>query len=212
MQDTKPHWENVFSTKLPGEVSWTQVVPFTSLTLIKQTRVSFSKPIIDIGGGDSRLVDNLLAEGYKDITVLDISGEALKRAQARLGSNAKKVTWIECDIKNFIPTREYAVWHDRAAFHFLTDPSDIARYADTVGKFVAGHLIIATFSETGPEKCSALPVSRYNEPEMDAVFAGHFKLINSFTENHITPFNTLQNFRFNLFEKSDGLTKFTFSA
>ncbi len=201
MQDTKEHWEKVFSTKLPEEVSWTQAVPLTSLSLIKQTGVSLSQPIIDIGGGDSRLADNLLADGFKDITVLDISGEALKRAQARLGANSQSVKWIESDIKGFKPNREYAVWHDRAAFHFLTDPEDVVQYANMVAKHVTGFLIIATFSETGPEKCSGLPISRYNEPEINTVFGAHFRLLQSFTENHITPFNTIQNFRFNLFSK-----------
>jgi SAM-dependent methyltransferase len=199
MSDTKQHWEQVFSTKLPEEVSWTEAVPLTSLSLIHNTGVSKMAPIIDIGGGDSKLVDNLLAEGYTDVTVLDISGEALKRAKARLGNAAAKVQWIESDIKSFIPSRAYAVWHDRAAFHFLTEESDIKRYAETVSEFASPHLIIATFSESGPEKCSALPVSRYNEQGMFNVFGKHFNLINSFAENHITPFNTIQNFRFNLF-------------
>lgn len=201
MTDTKQHWEKVFSTKLPEEVSWTQAVPLTSLSLIHETGVSKSDPIIDIGGGDSHLVDNLLAEGYTDVTVLDISGEALKRAQARMGDAAATVQWIESDIKNFTPTRAYAVWHDRAAFHFLTEPEDIERYAETVGKSVSQYLIMATFSESGPEKCSALPVSRYTEQNMEEVFGKHFGLLKSFTENHTTPFNTLQNFRFNLFAK-----------
>jgi predicted RNA methylase len=201
MTDTKQHWEKVFSTKLPEEVSWTQAVPLTSLSLIHETGISKSAPIIDIGGGDSKLVDNLLAEGYTDITVLDISGEALKRAKARLGNDAANVKWIESDIKNFIPSRVYAVWHDRAAFHFLTEESDIKRYAETVGKFASSNLIIATFSESGPEKCSALPVSRYNEQGMQALFSKHFSLTKSFTENHTTPFNTTQNFRFNLFAR-----------
>ncbi len=199
MSDTKQHWEQVFSTKLPEEVSWTQAVPLTSLALIHLTGVSKSAPIIDVGGGDSKLVDNLLAEGYTDITVLDISVEALKRAKARLGNDAANVQWIESDIKDFKPTRKYAVWHDRAAFHFLTETADIEQYAETLGEFASPHLIIATFSETGPEKCSALPVTRYAEQDMVNVFGKHFNLIDSFTENHITPFNTLQNFRFNIF-------------
>lgn len=199
MTDTKQHWEKVFSTKLPEEVSWTQAVPLTSLSLINNTGVSKSAPIVDIGGGDSKLVDHLLTEGYTDITVLDISGEALKRARARLGIDATKIHWIESDIKHFVPSRKYAVWHDRAAFHFLTEPDDIDQYAEMVGEFASPHLIIATFSENGPEKCSALPVSRYAEQDMVHVFGKHFNLINSFTENHITPFNTLQNFRFNHF-------------
>jgi hypothetical protein len=199
MSDTKQHWEQVFSTKLPEEVSWTQAVPLTSLALIHRTGVSKSAPIIDVGGGDSKLVDNLLAEGYTDITVLDISVEALKRAKARLGNDAANVQWIESDIKDFKPTRKYAVWHDRAAFHFLTETADIEQYAETLGEFASPHLIIATFSETGPEKCSALPVTRYAERDMVNVFGKHFNLINSFTENHTTPFNSIQNFRFNIF-------------
>lgn len=200
--DSKQHWEKVFSTKQPHEVSWTQAIPQTSLDLIAQTGVPKEAPIIDIGGGDSLLVDHLLKLGYTDITVLDISGEALKRAQARLGQNAEKVQWIESDIRDFQPQCKYAVWHDRAAFHFLTDPKDIEQYADMVAQWVTGHLVIGTFSETGPEKCSGLTVSRYDEAAMEAVFKGAFQKQSCFIQDHTTPFGTTQNFRFGIFFKT----------
>ncbi len=199
--DSKQHWEKVFSTKQPHEVSWTQAIPQTSIDLILKTGVAKDAAIIDIGGGDSLLVDHLLKLGFTDITVLDISGEALKRAQVRLGEKAKEVQWIESDIRDFKPARSYAVWHDRAAFHFLTETEDIQHYAATVGNAVKGHLVIGTFSESGPEKCSSLLVSRYNEQDMKRVFAESFNSLDCFTENHATPFGTVQNFRFGLFAK-----------
>ncbi|CAN5279848.1 class I SAM-dependent methyltransferase [soil metagenome] len=201
--DNKQHWEKVFTTKQPHEVSWTQDVPKTSLDLILKTGVAKGDPIIDIGGGDSLLVDHLLGLGYTDVSVLDISGEALKRAQSRLGKYAAKVQWIESDIRDFLLSRTYAIWHDRAAFHFLTDPADIQLYATKVAKAVTHSIIMGTFSEQGPEKCSGLVVCRYSETAMRKVFEGSFRLNECFTEDHTTPFNTIQNFRFGWFIKKE---------
>lgn len=197
----KEHWENVYATKQPHEVSWTQELPATSLDFIHSLHLSKSAKIIDIGGGDSKLVDNLLAEGYKNITVLDISEKAIERAKARLGKKADEVTWIVSDIVDFKPTTTYDVWHDRAAFHFLTTPEQINRYVALVNDYAARYLIIGTFSDKGPKKCSGLDIRQYTEDEMQNSFAGNFRKLRCLTEDHTTPFNTTQNFLFCSFEK-----------
>ena len=142
----KNHWETVYETKQPNEVSWTQENPKTSLDFIRKTNLGKSAKIIDIGGGDSKLVDYLLEEGYKDITVLDISAKALKRAQKRLGKKAEKVNWIVSDITEFKPEISYDIWHDRATFHFLTTAQQIKKYVDITEKWVSNFLILGTFS------------------------------------------------------------------
>ena len=199
--ERKSHWENVYSTKQPHEVSWTQEVPTTSLNLIRSFAIDKSAGIIDIGGGDSNLVDFLLDEGYTNISVLDISGEALERAKKRLGAKADSVKWIESDITEFKPTEQYAVWHDRAAFHFLTTPEQIANYVDTAAKAVTGYLAIGTFSENGPKRCSGLDITQYNEEKLESTFSAGFEKIECLTEDHTTPFNTTQNFIFCSFKK-----------
>lgn len=199
--ERKQHWEKVYATKQPHEVSWTQEVPDASLRLIHEAGLPKSAPVIDIGGGDSRLVDFLLEEGYEDITVLDISEAALDRARKRLGDKGNLVTWIASDIRDFRPERQYSIWHDRAAFHFLTSPGDIATYVDITSKAVKNYMVIGTFSETGPEKCSGLPVSRYRAAQLTKLFAGSFDNISCIREDHITPFNTVQNFLFCSFRK-----------
>ena len=155
----KKHWETVYNTKTPQEVSWTQKYPKTSIEFIKSLKIDSSKPIIDVGGGDSHLVDVLIKEGFTDITVLDISEKALLRAQERLGENSKIVSWIVCDILDFKPTKNYSIWHDRAAFHFLTEASQIKNYTEKVNRYVSQGLVIGTFSENGPQKCSGIKVS-----------------------------------------------------
>lgn len=197
----KEHWENVYATKQPHEVSWTQELPATSLDFIHSFHLPKSASIIDIGGGDSRLVDNLLAEGYKNITVLDISEKAIERAKARLGEKANEVTWIVSDIVDFKPTSTYGVWHDRAAFHFLTTPEQINRYVVLANDYAARYLIIGTFSDKGPKKCSGLDIKQYTENEMQNSFADKFTKLRCITEDHTTPFNTTQNFLFCSFEK-----------
>lgn len=148
----KKHWETVYETKNPDEVSWTQEIPKTSLAFIHSLGLDKSAKIIDIGGGDSKLVDFLLDQGFENITVLDISEKALEKAKIRLVEKAKKVTWIVSDILDFEPTETYDVWHDRAAFHFLTTDEEIEKYKSIVNKSVDGFLIIGTFSENGPLK------------------------------------------------------------
>ena len=200
--ERKNHWENVYHTKTPNEVSWTQLKPQTSLKLIEACSPALSAPIIDIGGGDSLLAEHLLELGFSDITVLDISGKALERAKERIGEKAKLVTWIESDITEFEPNRSYSIWHDRATFHFLTNEEEIIRYQNLVTKYVTDNVLIGTFSTSGPLKCSGLEISQYSSDSLIALFQPEFKLIDSFTENHTTPFATEQNFVFGSFVKN----------
>lgn len=202
MENTiKKHWETVYETKNPDQVSWTQEIPKTSLELIHSFNLSKSAKIIDIGGGDSKLVDYLLEEGFENITVLDISQKAIEKAQLRLGENAKKVNWIVADITQFEPRTKYDVWHDRAAFHFLTNELDINKYVKTVEKSVSQYLIIGTFSENGPKKCSGLEIKQYSEEVMTKLFQKEFEVVRCFTEDHTTPFDTTQNFIFCSFKR-----------
>ncbi|WP_276135170.1 class I SAM-dependent methyltransferase [Polluticoccus soli] len=197
----KAHWENVYATKQPNEVSWTQDIPQTSLDFIHSFGVDRNARIIDIGGGDSRLVDFLLAEGYQNITVLDISANAIERAKERLGAVAEKVNWIVSDITEFEPTETYDVWHDRATFHFLTTPEQITRYLATARNAVKGYVTIGTFSENGPKKCSGLDIKQYTETKLATELANGFQKIRCIEEDHITPFNTVQNFLFCSFKR-----------
>jgi hypothetical protein len=200
MESRKQHWETVYETKTPEQVSWTQEKPELSLTFINDLGLDKTASIIDIGGGDSKLVDFLLAEGFTDVSVLDISGKAIERAKKRLGKLADKVTWIESDINEFIPSKKYAIWHDRAAFHFLTSIEEQARYVGLVNSAVTDFLVIGTFSEDGPLKCSGLEIQQYSESSMVEQFRG-FQKIKCENENHLTPFDTIQNFIFCSFKK-----------
>ena len=195
------HWEKVYETKNPHEVSWTQEVPTTSLELIHSFGLERSARIIDIGGGDSRLVDFLLDEGFINLTVLDISAKALEKAKARLGEKGKHVNWIVSDITEFKPETTYDVWHDRATFHFLTEDTQVKKYVDIARQAVSGYLAIGTFSENGPEKCSGLPIKQYTEETLSSVFKESFEKISCKRENHLTPFGTEQNFVFCTFKK-----------
>ncbi|MBO9635149.1 MAG: class I SAM-dependent methyltransferase [Chitinophagaceae bacterium] len=195
-QHLKAHWEKVYETKTPEEVSWTQSWPQTSLDLIHSSGLDKSANIIDIGGGDSKLVDFLLEEGYENITVLDISTKSLERAQARLGHKASKVKWVASDITQFVPDQDFDIWHDRAAFHFLTTPEQIETYVALVKKHVKKFISIGTFSTNGPEKCSGLVIKRYDEPSLTGLFQPEFKTLSCKLEDHTTPFNTTQNFIF----------------
>jgi cyclopropane fatty-acyl-phospholipid synthase-like methyltransferase len=200
-QHLKGHWEKVYETKTPDEVSWTQARPQTSLDLIHRAGLNKSASIIDIGGGDSKLVDFLLEEGYENITVLDISAKALERAKARLGNKAAKVNWIVSDITSFVPQQNFDYWHDRAAFHFLTSPEQIDTYVQLVKEHAKKFISIGTFSTSGPEKCSGLPIKRYDQPSLTQLFEPVFKTISCKTEDHLTPFNTTQNFIFCAMER-----------
>jgi trans-aconitate methyltransferase len=201
--DLQRHWENVYQTKSPEEMSWYQSSPSASLNFIQQFNVSKSAKIIDIGGGDSLLVDHLLDLGYTNITVLDISGGALERAKKRLGAKAEKVKWIIADINHFKPEEEYDFWHDRAAFHFLTTQGEISRYIALANQSIHpdGLLVIGTFSENGPSKCSGMEVAQYSEIGMSHMLQKFFKKVKCIIENHETPFQTIQNFIFCSFRK-----------
>ena len=203
----KSHWDNVYQTKHPNQVSWTQEKPKISLEIIHSFGLDKTAKIIDVGGGDSKLVDYLLEEGFECITVLDISAKALEKAQKRLGNKAKKVTWIVSDIMDFHPATAYDVWHDRAAFHFLTSEDQIAKYFDTARNAVTGFLTIGTFSILGPEKCSGLPIKQYSEEQLAAELDKGFEKLRCFTEDHITPFDTKQNFLFCSFRRQGNVEK-----
>ncbi|MDO8998327.1 MAG: class I SAM-dependent methyltransferase [Bacteroidota bacterium] len=199
----KQHWENVFSTKTEKEVSWFQTYPKTSMSFIELFNLPLEAKIIDIGGGDSHFVDALLDKGYKDITVLDISENAISRAKLRLGNKSKMVKWVVSDITDFNPTEKFDFWHDRAAFHFLTTEEKIYKYVDIAENSVKedGYFVLGTFSEQGPKKCSGLEIKQYTEASMSARFEVKFERIKCFTEDHITPFNTVQNFQFCSFKR-----------
>jgi len=201
--DKRKHWENVYQTKALTEVSWYQPIPQTSLNLLQQYTIPSDAKIIDIGGGDSFFVDHLLQLGYNNITVLDISEEAITKAKKRLLNNSEKVNWIVSDITDFKPNIKYDFWHDRAAFHFLTEEQDIASYLQAAKDGISdnGILAIGTFSESGPLKCSGIPIKQYSRSALEARFIPDFELLDSFTVDHKTPFDTVQNFTFGVFKK-----------
>jgi trans-aconitate methyltransferase len=198
----KQHWENIYQTKQPNEVSWTEEVPTVSLGFIHQFNLPKDAKIIDIGGGDSKLVDHLLAEGYSNVSVLDISAAAIDRAKKRLGEKAATVRWFETDILEFKPNDKYDLWHDRAAFHFQTEADKIEGYLNIVKDAVTGKIIVGTFSVDGPKKCSGLEIKQYDEVAMKDKFEhASFKNIECKREDHITPSGAVQNFVFCSFEK-----------
>ena len=203
MENTKSHWENVFATKNPNEVSWTQEYPKTAMNHIESLELSKTANIIDIGGGDSNLVDALLDNGYENIWVLDISEFALERAKKRLGKKANKVHWIVSDITEFSTDIKFDFWHDRAVFHFLTQQENIDKYVALINNAIAdnGNFLLGTFSENGPLKCSGLEIKQYSENAMKHTFNESFQAMKCFTENHTTPFDTTQNFQFCGFKK-----------
>lgn len=199
------HWESIYTTKQPSEVSWTQEVPTASLQFIHSFDLPKSAKIIDVGGGDSKLVDHLLNEGYKDITVLDISEAAIERAKSRLGDRADQVKWVVSDVLDFHPTESYDLWHDRAAFHFQTSTEHIQSYLQVAEKAANGKMIVATFSTDGPTKCSGLAIKQYNEDSMGQLFEqAHFQKLDCKREDHLTPSGGVQNFVFCSFEKGRG--------
>ncbi|WP_437362740.1 class I SAM-dependent methyltransferase [Olivibacter jilunii] len=197
----KQHWETVYETKGPEQVSWTQEVPKTPLDFIHSFGVDKTARIIDIGGGDSKLVDHLLDSGYENITVLDISAKALDRAKVRLGDKAEKVKWVVSDITEFEPETAFDIWHDRATFHFLTTKEQVAKYLDIARQRVNGYMTIGTFSTNGPTKCSGLDIQQYDEQTLTAELENGFDKLKCITEDHTTPFNTKQNFLFCSFKR-----------
>lgn len=191
------HWDHVYQTKTADAVSWYRPHLDKSLALIRRAASDLSAAIIDVGGGESTLVDDLLADGYRDVTVLDISPTAIETAGKRLGSHADHVTWLAADITEVdLPEHRYDVWHDRAVFHFLTEPEQRAAYVRQVARSVkpGGHVIVAAFGPEGPLKCSGLDVMRYDADALHDQFGASFHLVESTTELHETPFGTTQQF------------------
>lgn len=201
---SKEHWEQVYTTKATSGVSWFQEHAQQSLQLIGKTGVAREAGIIDVGGGASTLVDDLLDGGYKWVTVLDLSEAALAASKLRLGGRAKNVSWLAGDITRLeLPRHAYDVWHDRAVFHFLTSPEERHAYVQAVLRAVkpGGHVIVATFAEDGPEKCSGLPVVRYSAAGLHTEFGAPFTLVQQEREDHHTPFGTVQSFIYCLCRK-----------
>lgn len=195
--ESKHHWENVYSTKSADAVSWFQPHASRSLAIIQQFLPDTTTNILDVGGGASTLVDDLLELNYSNLSVLDLSSNALNVAKNRLGDAARKVSWLEGDVTQLsLPRHSIDLWHDRAVFHFLTDKNDRQRYVDAVLSTVkpGGYVIVATFAEGGPEKCSGLPVRRYSAGGLHAEFGSPFKMLGHEQEIHQTPFNTSQTF------------------
>ena len=193
----KSHWENVYATKSVDQVSWYREHLDTSLKMILRTGVEKDAAIIDVGGGGSTLADDLLDNGFADVSVLDISGTAIAKSKERLGKRSERIDWIEADITDVVlPEDHFDVWHDRAVFHFLTDAEDRRKYVDLVTRSlkVGGHIIVASFGLAGPQKCSGLDVVRYSPESMHGEFGDEFRLVKSVDESHETPFGTTQDF------------------
>jgi ubiquinone/menaquinone biosynthesis C-methylase UbiE len=192
------HWNQVYQTNPPDDVSWFQTRPTTSLRLIESCGVGKDDGIIDVGGGASVLVDFLLDAGYTQLAVLDISAAALEHAQRRLGARAGAVDWYAADVTTFLPPRQFGLWHDRAVFHFLTEQADRQKYVETMKRTLTpdGHAVIATFAIDGPEKCSGLSVCRYDAPAISAELGAEFRLLEQVNDTHVTPWNTEQRFSY----------------
>ena len=199
----KQFWDEIYTTKQEKETSWFQPYPKTSMDFIALFQLPITANIIDIGGGDSHFVDVLLDKGYLNIWVLDISAAAIEKAKKRVGSRAHLVHWIITDVTDFMPPVNFDFWHDRAAFHFLTAPHKAQQYVSIAEKAIQknGYLILGTFSEDGPTKCSGLDVQQYSAASMSARFDSSFDRIKCVLEAHQTPFNTIQQFLFCSFSK-----------
>ena len=195
---TKAHWDGVYGRRALNDVSWYEAEPTRSLELIRASGVGRDAAIIDVGGGASFLVDRLLSEGYRDLTVLDISSEVLRKLRDRLGPSAEHVTLLQADVTEFQSTHRFALWHDRAVFHFLVDPRDRARYVTCLKRAlqIGGHVIIATFGPEGPERCSGLPVQRYEAESIARELGADFTPVESFLDVHHTPSGASQQFLF----------------
>lgn len=192
----KSHWENIYKEKGPQEVSWTQEIPTTSIEFFNDFKIEKSDPIIDIGGGESKFVDYLIKNEYQNISVLDVSINAINRVKDRLGKDSDNVNWIVRDINDFNPKIQYSFWHDRAVFHFLTEKTKIKRYVKIVNEF-SKNFVVGTFSKSGPLKCSGLNISQYDKDSLEKLFCDGKLSINDYEYiNHTTPFETTQNFIF----------------
>jgi 2-polyprenyl-3-methyl-5-hydroxy-6-metoxy-1,4-benzoquinol methylase len=201
---TGPHWEEVYATRAADEVSWYQRDPATSVRLVEACAPARSAAIVDVGSGASFLVDRLLDDGYRDVTVVDVSARALEGVRTRLREHARSVTFVCSDVLDWSPERTYDVWHDRAAFHFLTDEVDRAHYVDVARESVrpGGALIVATFAADGPTHCSGLPVRRHSAHDLAAGFGAGFVLESSEREEHVTPAGVVQPFTWTVLRRS----------
>ena len=199
----RAHWDKAYQSKGEAGVSWFEDAPAVSLDLIRRHVTIATASLIDVGGGASRLVDALLDEGMKSVTVLDLSPAALDAARARLGLRADAVHWVAADVTAWRPDRTYDIWHDRAAFHFLTDPDDRAAYIERLTAAVApgGYAVIATFAPDGPERCSGLPVVRYDPAALAEVIGPSFRLVEHVKHQHTTPWNSTQAFQFSVLQR-----------
>ncbi len=202
-QQRQQHWKHIYESKSPNEVSWYQAVPCVSLSLICSSGVQPDAPILDVGGGASTLVDGLLAAGYRSIAVLDLAAGALERSRQRLGQAASQVDWLTADILTWQPTARFQLWHDRAVFHFLTQPEDRQSYLATLRAALlpGATVILATFALDGPERCSGLPVRRYSPQTLAAELGSEFTLIETATEDHATPSGAIQHFVYCRFKR-----------
>ena len=203
MIDKQQHWENIYGQKQLTDVSWYEENPATSLELISALSLPKDASIIDVGGGDSLLADYLLALEYTNITVLDISSKAIERAKIRLGDKAQQIEWIVSDILDFKPTKVYDLWHDRAAFHFLTDEQDQQTYLNKVNLSLkpGAIMVLSTFTEDGPDRCSGLVIRQHSEKSLDKLFGVYFEMLSCTYTNHLTPFQTFQKFIYGTFRR-----------
>ena len=201
--ERQSHWQNVYLSKGEQQVSWTQADPQPSLGLIEKFAHGRDAPIIDVGGGASRLVDALLAHGFAGITILDLSEAALQSAQTRLGGRGASVQWIAADATSWQPPLAFDIWHDRAAFHFLVEEEDRTAYVERLhaGVKPGGHAIIATFAPDGPEKCSGLPVQRYGPESLSKTIGSAFDLVEHQGHRHVTPWGAAQSFQFSVLRR-----------
>ena len=196
--DRQAHWQAVYQGKAETEVSWFQEHPSTSLALIRDTGLDTEARIIDVGGGASRLVDHLIDEGWRNVTVLDIAPAALERSRRRIGDRATGVKWLAADVTQWMLPARFDLWHDRVVFHFLTEPAARVAYSAAMAGAVrnGGHAIIGTFAPDGPERCSGLPICRYDADGLAAKFAAQFQLVGTLSEDHVTPAGKVQRFMF----------------
>lgn len=201
--EPREHWRHVYAVKRPDEVSWFQGSPGPSLDALDRCGAGPDMSLIDVGAGASSLADVLLDRGWTDVTLVDISETALEASRLRLGPRASKVRWEAADIRDWRPDRAFDVWHDRAVFHFLTEPGDRAAYRNALidGTHPGSHVILATFAPDGPDKCSGLPVRRYDAAALADELGAEFELVDDWRQTHVTPWGSEQSFQWCLFTR-----------
>jgi trans-aconitate methyltransferase len=204
MTSRHDHWDSMYRTKGEQDVSWFEALPSMSLEMMEAAGLTPDTCVIDVGGGESRLIDSLLSRGLNCLAVLDVSGEALRHAQHRLAARAQMVEWIESDVTAAWSLKPMDIWHDRAVFHFLVQPDDRRQYVDRLRSTLkhAGSAIIATFAPDGPEQCSRLPVARYSPEALSAELGSHFELVDARPYMHVTPWGAAQSFQYSRFRRT----------